>query len=230
MLAANTAFNGFPVLGSILAQDRYLPRQLHTRGDRLAFSNGILFLALAAIAFVVAFNAEVTALIQLYIVGVFVSFTLSQIGMVRHWTRLLRTETDPRPRRRMMRSRVVNTIGFIATGAVLIVVLVTKFLAGAWIAIVAMTCLFVLMKAIHRHYDTVSPGTRAQEAEQDESCCPAATTPWSWSPSCTCRRCGRWPMPGPPGPTCWRPSPSTSTTPRPASWCTSGRTATSACR
>ena len=96
MLAANTAFNGFPVLGSILAQDRYLPRQLHTRGDRLAFSNGILFLALAAIAFVVAFDAEVTALIQLYIVGVFVSFTLSQIGMVRHWTRLLRTETDPR--------------------------------------------------------------------------------------------------------------------------------------
>ena len=82
------------MLGSILAQDRFLPRQLHTRGDRLAFSNGILFLALAAIAFVVAFQAEVTALIQLYIVGVFVSFTLSQTGMVRHWTRLLRTETD----------------------------------------------------------------------------------------------------------------------------------------
>ena len=119
VLAANTAFNGFPVLGSILAQDRYLPRQLHTRGDRLAFSNGILFLAAAAIAFVVAFRAEVTALIQLYIVGVFVSFTLSQIGMVRHWTRHLRTETDPRARRHMMRSRVINTIGFIATGAVL---------------------------------------------------------------------------------------------------------------
>ena len=99
VLAANTAFNGFPVLGSILAQDRYLPRQLHTRGDRLAFSNGILFLAFAAIAFIVAFQAEVTALIQLYIVGVFVSFTLSQIGMVRHWTRLLRTETDPAVRR-----------------------------------------------------------------------------------------------------------------------------------
>ena len=94
VLAANTAFNGFPVLGSILAQDRYLPRQLHTRGDRLAFSNGIVFLAFAAIAFVVAFQAEVTALIQLYIVGVFVSFTLSQIGMVRHWTRLLRAAQD----------------------------------------------------------------------------------------------------------------------------------------
>ena len=111
VLAANTAFNGFPVLGSILAQDRFLPRQLHTRGDRLAFSNGILFLAFAAIAFVVAFRAEVTALIQLYIVGVFVSFTLSQIGMIRHWTRLLRTETDSAVRRHMMRSRVINAVG-----------------------------------------------------------------------------------------------------------------------
>ena len=137
MLAANTAFNGFPVLGSILAQDRYLPRQLHTRGDRLAFSNGILFLAFAAMAFVVAFRAEVTALIQLYIVGVFVSFTLSQIGMVRHWTRLLRTETDPGVRRKMMRSRVINTVGLICTGTVLLIVVVTKFLAGAWIAILA---------------------------------------------------------------------------------------------
>jgi len=173
VLAANTAFNGFPVLGSILAQDRYLPRQLHTRGDRLAFSNGILFLALAAIAFVVAFRAEVTALIQLYIVGVFVSFTLSQIGMVRHWTRHLRSETDPQARRRMMRSRVINTIGFIATGSVLIVVLVTKFLAGAWIAIVAMTGLFVLMKAIHRHYDTVSRELASQEAEQGEIVLPS---------------------------------------------------------
>ena len=168
VLAANTAFNGFPVLGSILAQDRYLPRQLHTRGDRLAFSNGIVFLALAAIAFVVAFGAEVTALIQLYIVGVFVSFTLSQIGMVRHWTRLLRTEDDPEERRRMIRSRVVNTIGFVATGAVLIVVLVTKFLAGAWIAILAMGSLFILMKAINRHYAAVARELTAHEAEQRE--------------------------------------------------------------
>ncbi|OBK39968.1 DNA-binding protein [Mycobacterium sp. 1245111.1] len=156
VLAANTAFNGFPVLGSVLAQHSYLPRQLHTRGDRLAFSNGIVFLAMAALAFIVAFRAQVTALIQLYIVGVFISFTLSQIGMVRHWTRLLRNETDPAGRRTMMRSRVVNTIGFVATGAVLLVVMVTKFLAGAWIAIVAMTLLFVLMKMIHKHYDTVS--------------------------------------------------------------------------
>jgi amino acid transporter len=173
VLAANTAFNGFPVLGSILAQDRYLPRQLHTRGDRLAFSNGILFLALAAIAFIVAFNAEVTALIQLYIVGVFVSFTLSQIGMVKHWTRLLRSETDSAVRRKMMRSRVVNTVGFICTGTVLLVVLVTKFLAGAWIAIVAMTALFVIMKLIHKHYDTVARELAQQEAEEGDVVLPS---------------------------------------------------------
>ncbi|TXI39289.1 MAG: APC family permease [Mycobacterium sp.] len=173
VLAANTAFNGFPVLGSILAQDRFLPRQLHTRGDRLAFSNGILFLALAAIAFVVAFRAEVTALIQLYIVGVFISFTLSQIGMVRHWTRHLRTETNPAERRRMMRSRVINTSGFICTGAVLVVVLVTKFMAGAWIAIVAMSALFVLMRAIHRHYETVARELASQEAEEGDIVLPS---------------------------------------------------------
>ena len=168
VLAANTAFNGFPVLASILAQDRYLPRQLHTRGDRLAFSNGILFLAFAAIAFVVAFRAEVTALIQLYIVGVFVSFTLSQIGMVRHWTRLLRTETDSAVRRHMMRSRVINTIGFICTGTVLIIVVVTKFLAGAWIAILAMGALFAIMEMIHKHYDTVANELEQQAEEHGD--------------------------------------------------------------
>ncbi|BBX14534.1 DNA-binding protein [Mycobacterium novum] len=167
-LAANTAFNGFPVLGSILAQDRYLPRQLHTRGDRLAFSNGIVFLAVVAIAFIVAFGAEVTALIQLYIVGVFVSFTLSQIGMVRHWNRLLRTETDRAARAKMVRSRVVNTIGFVATGTVLLIVIATKFLAGAWIAIVAMSVLFAMMKLIRRHYDAVSEELAAQSAALED--------------------------------------------------------------
>ena len=173
ILAANTAFNGFPVLGSILAQDRYLPRQLHTRGDRLAFSNGILFLAFAAIAFVVAFEAEVTALIQLYIVGVFTSFTLSQLGMIRHWNRLLRTEDDPAERGRMIRSRTINTIGFISTGSVLIVVLITKFLAGAWITIVAMGGLFILMKAINRHYSTVSRELTPHDDEQREIVLPS---------------------------------------------------------
>ncbi|MBY6362061.1 APC family permease [Rhodococcoides corynebacterioides] len=156
VLAANTAFNGFPVLGSILAQDRFLPRQFHTRGDRLAFSNGIVFLSAAAITFVVVFGAEVTKLIQLYIVGVFVSFTLSQTGMVLHWTRLLRDETDPAARRRMVRSRVVNGIGLAMTGVVLVIVLLTKFLAGAWIAIAAMLFIFGLMKLIRKHYDSVT--------------------------------------------------------------------------
>lgn len=166
VLAANTAFNGFPVLGSILAQDRFLPRQLHTRGDRLAYSNGILFLAFAAIAFVVAFRAEVTALIQLYIVGVFVSFTFSQLGMVRHWTRLLRTETEPLVRRRMRRSRLINAVGCAATGSVLVVVVIAKFAAGAWMAILTMAALFVLMRLIHRHYAAVSRELEERAAEE----------------------------------------------------------------
>jgi len=155
-LAANTAFSGFPVLGSILAQDRYLPRQLHTRGDRLAFSNGILTLAFLACVLVFAFDAEVTRLINLYIVGVFVSFTLSQTGMVRHWNRLLRTERDPKARRRMYRSRSINMFGLTLTGVVLVIVLITKFVLGAWIAIVAMAVIYVVMLGIRKHYDTVS--------------------------------------------------------------------------
>jgi len=155
VLAANTAFNGFPVLGSILAKDGLMPRQLGSRGDRLAYSNGILILAGFAIVLIVAFDAQVTRLIQLYIVGVFVSFTVSQLGMVRHWTRHLKTETDTAERRRMMRSRAINTFGLCMTGAVLVIVLFTKFLAGAWIAILAMGVFFMIMKSIRRHYDAV---------------------------------------------------------------------------
>ncbi|MFG1655880.1 APC family permease [Micromonospora chersina] len=155
-LAANTAFNGFPVLGSILAQDRYLPRQFHTRGDRLAFSNGIVFLAVSAVVLIIGFQAEVTRLIQLYIVGVFVSFTLSQAGMIRHWNRHLRTERDPEARRRMIRSRAINAFGMAMTGVVLVIVLLTKFLLGAWIAIAAMAVIYLVMLAIHRHYDRVA--------------------------------------------------------------------------
>ncbi len=156
VLAANTAFNGFPVLGSILARDGFLPRQLDTRGDRLTFSNGIILLAVAAVALIQAYDAEVTRLIQLYIVGVFVSFNLSQLGMIRHWNRHLRTEQDPAARSRMRRSRVVNSIGLGMTATVLVIVLITKFLAGAWIAIVAMIAIFLLMRGIGRHYDRVS--------------------------------------------------------------------------
>jgi amino acid transporter len=164
ILAANTAFNGFPVLGSILARDGYLPRQLHTRGDRLAYSNGIVLLALFAMMLIVAFNAEVTKLIQLYIVGVFISFTLSQTGMVRHWTRLLRTETDAHARGRMMRARAINAFGLVMTATVLVIVLITKFTRGAYIAIIAMAVLYLLMRGIKGHYDRV----RLELAPEDE--------------------------------------------------------------
>jgi amino acid transporter len=155
-LAANTAYNGFPVLGSILAQDRYLPRQLHTRGDRLAYSNGILVLAGFALLLIVAFQAQVTRLIQLYIIGVFVSFVCSQTGMVRHWQRLLRTEKDANRRRQMRRSQTINFFGACLTGFVLVIVLVTKFTRGAWIVCVAMPLIFLLMRGIRKHYDGVS--------------------------------------------------------------------------
>lgn len=172
-LAANTAYNGFPLLGSILAQDRYLPRQLHTRGDRLAFSNGIVLLAGAAMLLVWIYDADSTKLIQLYIVGVFVSFTLSQIGMVRHWNRHLRTEKDQAARRRMHRSRAINTFGAIFTGLVLVVVLATKFTHGAWVALLGMVIFYGTMSAIRKHYDRVAAELVAEEGPSDDSVRPS---------------------------------------------------------
>ncbi|MDV5148888.1 APC family permease [Streptomyces sp. SBC-4] len=167
-LAANTAYNGFPLLGSILAQDRYLPRQLHTRGDRLTFSNGIVLLAGAAALLVWVYGADSTKLIQLYIVGVFVSFTLSQIGMVRHWNRHLKTEKDQAKRRHMFRSRAINAFGAFFTGLVLVVVLATKFTHGAWVALLGMVIFYGTMSAIRRHYDSVSAEIAAAEERPDE--------------------------------------------------------------
>jgi amino acid transporter len=155
-LAANTAFNGFPVLGSILARDGFLPRQLHTRGDRLAYSNGIIMLASAAILLVVVYQANVSSLIQLYILGVFTAFTLSQFGMIRHWTRLLRDEDQPAERRQMARSRIINSIGFVFTSSVLVIVLLTKFIHGAWVVVIVMPLLYLLMRSIRKHYERVS--------------------------------------------------------------------------
>jgi len=166
VLAANTAFNGFPVLGSILAKDGWAPRALGSRGDRLAYSNGIVFLAVMAILLIQVFDAETTRLIQLYIVGVFVSFTLSQLGMIRHWTRMLAKERDPAARRRMVHSRIINAIGFTLTAVVLVVVLITKFLAGAWITILAMGGFFAIMKAIRRHYENVRLELAADEGDK----------------------------------------------------------------
>ncbi|MER7000225.1 APC family permease [Streptomyces sp. NPDC000410] len=172
-LAANTAYNGFPLLGSILAQDRYLPRQLHTRGDRLAFSNGIVLLAGAAILLVWLYGADSTKLIQLYIVGVFVSFTLSQTGMVRHWNRHLKTERDPAKRRHMIRSRAINTFGAFFTGLVLVVVLVTKFTHGAWVALLGMVIFYGTMTAIRKHYDRVAEEIAAPDEPTDDTVRPS---------------------------------------------------------
>ncbi|MFF4233777.1 APC family permease [Streptomyces sp. NPDC001820] len=172
-LAANTAYNGFPLLGSILAQDRYLPRQLHTRGDRLAFSNGIVLLAGAAILLVWLYGADSTKLIQLYIVGVFVSFTLSQTGMVRHWNRHLKAEKDPAKRRTMIRSRAINTFGAFFTGLVLVVVLATKFTHGAWVALLGMVIFYGTMSAIRKHYDRVSEEIAAPDEPSDDSVRPS---------------------------------------------------------
>ena len=154
-LAANTAFNGFPVLGSILARDGYLPRQLHTRGDRLAYSNGILILALLAILLIIIYQADVTGLIQLYIVGVFIAFSLSQLGMVKHWNRALRTATG-NDRATMIRSRAINSFGLVLTSSVLVIVLVAKFTRGAWIVVVAIPLIFLVMRGINRHYAKVA--------------------------------------------------------------------------
>jgi amino acid transporter len=171
ILAANTAYNGFPLLGSILAQDRYLPRQLHTRGDRLVFSNGILVLAAAAGTLIVVFEASVSQLIQLYIIGVFTAFTFGQTGMVRHWNRLLATETDAAARRRMQRSRLINATGAALTGLVLVIATATKFLHGAWLVFLAMPVLYVLMRGINRHYQAVAQELASPDAVE------AATLP-----------------------------------------------------
>src|SRR5690349_21466603 len=152
VLAANTAFNGLPVLASILARDWYLPRQLHNRGDRLVFSNGVVLLAAAAAALIVGFDANLDRLIQLYIVGVFTSFTLSQLGMVRHWQRVLGEPSSATGRGAVRRAQAINATGAVFTAVVLVVVFATQVAHGAWIAVLAMLLLFVIMRLINRYY------------------------------------------------------------------------------
>ena len=156
VMAANTAFNGFPILGSILAKDGFLPHQLTRRGDRLVFSNGIIILAGLAIGLLWAFDASTSRLIQLYIIGVFASFTLSQAGMVRHWLTLRPSVTGRLERRRLARSLAINALGAATTALVLVVVLITKFTHGAWIVVIAMPLVFALMTVVRRHYDRVA--------------------------------------------------------------------------
>jgi hypothetical protein len=129
---------------------------LHTRGDKLVYSNGILLLSGFAVLLIVIFQADVTKLIQLYIIGVFTSFSIGQWGMVRHWKRELGIERDPQVRRRMRRSQIINTVGGSLTTVVLAIVVLTKFTHGAWLVLVSMPLIFLLMKAINRHYSHVS--------------------------------------------------------------------------
>ena len=143
ILAANTAFQDFPRLSSILAQDKFMPRQLMNRGDRLVFSNGVLILALIAGVLVVIFEADLNKLIQLYLVGVFISFTLSQSGMVIRWRKLKSPGWK--------KSAAINAFGAMVTGVVLCVVVATKFLGGAWIIITAIPLVMYLMNSIHKH-------------------------------------------------------------------------------
>jgi hypothetical protein len=151
-LAANTAYADFPRLSSIIAHDGYLPRQLANRGDRLVFSNGVLVLATAAGALIIAFGGKTNALIPLYAVGVFLSFTLSQAGMVRHHQK----EREPGYKRNI----VINAVGSAATFVVLMIIAISKFGEGAWIPIVLIPLIVLVFKLIHRHYKTVADGLR----------------------------------------------------------------------
>ncbi|HET9770641.1 MAG TPA: APC family permease [Acidimicrobiia bacterium] len=147
ILAANTAYNAFPAVCSIIARDGFLPRQLFNRGDRLVFSNGIIALSLAAAGLLVAFGGVTTALIPLYAVGVFTSFTLSQAGMVRHHRRTQGPGWKS--------GAAVNTVGAVATGIVLVVVVVSKFTIGAWVPVVVIPIIILLFKGVKRHYRQV---------------------------------------------------------------------------
>jgi amino acid transporter len=148
VLAANTAYADFPRLASIVSRDRYLPRQFMNQGDRLAFSNGILVLSLFAAILIAAFRGDTQSLLPLYMIGVFISFTLSQAGMVIHW----RKTKEPG----WKTSAFINGFGALVTGIVLIIVAVTKTLEGAWIVLLLIPVIVALFKATHRHYAHVS--------------------------------------------------------------------------
>jgi amino acid transporter len=143
-LAANTAYAGFPNLASLLAVDRFLPSQLMNRGDRLVYSNGVVILTVFTCLLIIAFDANLNRLIQLYLVGVFISFTLSQAGMVVHWKKSRE--------KGWQRSAVINGFGAVLTAVVLVVVIRSKFLEGAYIVVAAIPVMIYAMRSVHRHY------------------------------------------------------------------------------
>jgi len=148
VLAANTSYADFPRLASLLSRDRFLPRQFSSRGDRLVFSNGVVALGVFAALLVIAFNAREQSMLPLYAIGVFISFTLSQFGMVRHWLR----EREPG----WQRSVLINGVGALLTAVVLVVIVVTKFEQGAWAVLVLTPILVLLFRSIHKHYQQVA--------------------------------------------------------------------------
>jgi amino acid transporter len=162
LLAANTAFNGFPLLSSVLARDSYAPKSLLTRGDRLVYSNGMISLAAAALIMILIFQADVSRLIQLYVLGVFTAFTIGQIGMLRHWKRGVADGTIDR--REARSGRIINGIGASLTGTVLVIVTVTKFTEGAWMVFAIAVPLYWVMYNTRRYYKTIDA-----EIELDES-------------------------------------------------------------
>ncbi len=160
VLAANTAYQDFPRLASILARDRFMPSQFRNRGDRLVFSNGVLSLAVLSSVLVWIFQGELSRLIHLYVVGVFTAITLSQAGMVRRWLR----DREPRWRRNL----VINSVGVTATGTVLAIIGVTQFALGAWIVIAAIPVIVAIFLAVRRHYVRVAARLGAAEAQVTE--------------------------------------------------------------
>jgi len=161
ILSANTAFADFPRLSAVIASDGYMPRQLATRGDRLAFSNGIIVLTLASIGLLVAFDAQVSALVPLFAVGLFTSFTLSQAGMVLHHRRV----REPH----WQLGLAINALGAVATGIVLVVVLVSKFTEGAWVPTIMIPLIVGAFVAVHRHYRRVGQSIALREGDLDET-------------------------------------------------------------
>jgi amino acid transporter len=160
VIAANTSFAGFPSLASIIAADGYMPRQLRTRGVRLAFSNGIISLAVFAAILIIGFNASVNRLIPLYAIGVFTEFTLSQFGMVRHWFRTRESG--------WWRRAIINGIGGTVTFVVAIIQATTKFMDGAWIVIVAIPVIVLIFRSINRHYKSIASQLTLEKLEELE--------------------------------------------------------------
>jgi amino acid transporter len=153
ILAANTAYQDFPRLSSILARDRFMPRQFANRGDRLVFSNGVIVLGSLASLLIIVFHADLNRLIQLYVVGVFTAFTLSQTGMIRHW--LKEKHRGAEAQKGWRRSIVINSVGAVSTFIVLCIVSFTKFIEGAWIVFLAVPIIMFTFMSIHRHYSAV---------------------------------------------------------------------------